>query len=76
MLVLNRIYRIKTGYGHIDDKYRHNDRVKFIQYRGASIRGHFRIKYDLLDFKGNIIGRGNKFHKKHVDSTTYYTINR
>jgi len=71
---LNGIYRAKTNHGQFDQVYRTNESVKFIKYTGKSIKGDCRIKYELLNFKGEVIAKSNKFRRCDIDWSIRYTI--
>lgn len=74
MRILNGIYRAKINHGKNDRKYRNNDEVKFIKYLGKSRWGSCRIKYELLNFKGEVLGTSNKFRTCDIDWDTRYII--
>lgn len=73
---INALYRAKTGNGRVDAKYRSNKEVKFIKYLGKSLRGLCRIKYELINFKGEVVGKNNVFKTCDIDWHTVYTITR
>lgn len=76
MIKENGLYRTKAGHGVNDRNYRENDKVKFVKYLGMSRMGHDRIKYELVNFKGEVIAKGNHFKKDDLDLTARYIIKR
>jgi len=74
MRILNGIYRAKVNHGRVDSKYRDNDKVKFIKYTGRSLHGGCRIKYELLNFNGEVIGKSNKFKTCDINWDVRYII--
>lgn len=74
MKKLNGLYRAKSGLGHFDRNYKEDDKVKFVKYLGESRHGDNRIKYALLNWKGEELYKGNHFKTSHINWNVRYII--